>query len=250
MIAEYDRLVGMSGPRTARERARAELLVEIKAEARRQLAAVGAAQLSLRAVARALEMVPSALYRYYPSREDLLTALIVDAYDSVGEHLEAAANRAPSGDHCARWMAACHALRTWALTHPHEYALIYGSAVPGYQAPEQTIASAVRTPFLLLGLVRDAWVAGQITWKEDENPRLSEAEAVNAVVLATNTGFDDVPADVLMRAVTAYTQLFGAVSLELFGHLRGAFEDNTVFFEHSVRLLAQVVGFTADSTHA
>src|ERR1700729_111876 len=69
---------------TARERARAELTREIKEEARRQLAASGAGGLSLRAVARELGMVSSALYRYYPSRDDLLTALIIDAYDALG----------------------------------------------------------------------------------------------------------------------------------------------------------------------
>src|SRR5882724_315220 len=70
---------------TARERARAELTREIREEARRQLAQVGAAALSLRSVARELGMVSSALYRYYPSKEDLLTALIIDAYNAVGE---------------------------------------------------------------------------------------------------------------------------------------------------------------------
>src|SRR6202046_3771698 len=79
-----------SASRTARERARAELTREIKQEARRQLAASGAQGLSLRAVARELGMVSSALYRYFPSRDELLTALIIDAYDALGEAAEAA----------------------------------------------------------------------------------------------------------------------------------------------------------------
>ena len=74
----------------ARARARMEVTAAIKDEARRQLAAEGAAKLSLRAVARELGMVSSALYRYFPSRDDLLTALIIDAYDSLGESAEAA----------------------------------------------------------------------------------------------------------------------------------------------------------------
>src|ERR1041385_8262239 len=80
----------MKAATTARERARAQITLEIKEEARRQRAAEGAQQLSLRAVARALGMVSSALYRYFPSRDDLLTALIIDAYDSVGQTAEAA----------------------------------------------------------------------------------------------------------------------------------------------------------------
>ena len=82
---------------TARERARAELTREIKEEARRQLVAAGAGGLSLRAVARELGMVSSALYRYYPSRDDLLTALIIDAYNALGEAAERAIARAASG---------------------------------------------------------------------------------------------------------------------------------------------------------
>ncbi len=79
-----------NAPRTARQRARAELTREIKEGARRQLAATGADGISLRAVARELGMVSSAVYRYFPSRDDLLTALIIDAYDAVGEAAEQA----------------------------------------------------------------------------------------------------------------------------------------------------------------
>src|SRR6202035_3822107 len=103
---------------TARERARAELTREIKEEARRQLAATGADGLSLRGVAKTLGMVSPALYRYSPSRDDLLTALIVDAYNALG----AAAEQAIAGPGPARerLIAACHAVRDWARSHPHE----------------------------------------------------------------------------------------------------------------------------------
>src|SRR5581483_3231935 len=114
----------MPAVRTARERARAELTREIKVAARRQLAAVGADGLSLRAVARELGMVSSALYRYFPSRDDLLTALIIDAYDSLGEAAEAADAESADAAPAQRWVAVCEAVRAWALAHPHEYALI------------------------------------------------------------------------------------------------------------------------------
>src|ERR1700757_4132856 len=133
---------------TARERARAELTREIKEEARRQLAAAGADALSLRAVARELGMVSSALYRYYPGRDELLTALIIDAYDALGEVAERAISSA-GGSGRARWIAACRAVRDWARSNPHEYALIYGSPVPGYRAPEATIGPAARGPLAL-----------------------------------------------------------------------------------------------------
>src|ERR671918_367673 len=112
----------MSSAQGARARARIEVTSAIKDEARRQLAAEGAAKLSLRAVARELGMVSSALYRYFPSRDDLLTALIIDAYDSLGETAEqahAAAAAADAGP-VRRWSAVCEAVRAWALEHPHE----------------------------------------------------------------------------------------------------------------------------------
>ena len=118
---------------TARARARAELTDEIKREARRQLAEHGA-DLSLRAVARELGMASSAVYRYFPSRDDLLTALIVDAYDALGETAEQALARAEGGV-TERWLALSTSIRAWAVEHPHDYALLYGSPVPGYRAP-------------------------------------------------------------------------------------------------------------------
>src|SRR5438132_1796502 len=118
-----------ASPRTARDRARAELTEEIKAVARRHLAEEGSAALSLRAVAREVGMVSSAVYRYFPSRDDLLTALIIDAYDAVGEHAEAAERASRNRGIAVRWLTVCEAIRAWALANPHEYALIYGSPV-------------------------------------------------------------------------------------------------------------------------
>ena len=150
----------MTASQTARERARAELTREIKEEARRQVAATGAQRLSLRAVARELGMVSSALYRYFPSRDDLLTALIIDAYDALGASAEQAVAALPRADVRGRWRACCTAVRGWALAHPHEYALIYGSPVPGYQAPQETISSASRVALVLGGLLAEASALG------------------------------------------------------------------------------------------
>lgn len=153
----------MTTIRGARERARVEVTAAIKDEARRQLAAEGAAKLSLRAVARELGMVSSALYRYFPSRDDLLTALIVDAYDAVGAAAETALAAAPDPqDHPARWVALCSAVRAWALAHPHEYALIYGSPVPGYSAPMDTVGPASRVGLAMISIARDAHRANGI----------------------------------------------------------------------------------------
>src|SRR4051794_31849880 len=193
----------VSAPRTARERARVELTNEIKQEARRQLAEQGAAALSLRAVARELGMVSSALYRYFPSRDDLLTALILDAYASLAEAADAAT---PQTDPYDRWRAVCRAVRAWAVAHPHEYALIYGSPVPGYEAPPETVEVATRVALILVGLIRQAWAGGTLApaaAAPPMSPVLAEQTAQLAAAVAP-----ELPGEVLARALVAWTQLF------------------------------------------
>ena len=237
-----------NAPRTARERARAELTREIKEEARRQLASVGANGLSLRAVARELGMVSSALYRYYPSRDDLLTALIIDAYNALGDTTEQAI-ATTAGSSLRRWLAACHAIRDWSVSRPHEYALIYGSPVPGYRAPEATIAPAGRVPLAFVGLLGAAVAAGEVTVEPGAREaahagigrELSDQAAALLAALPGPAG--GVPPDVLVRAVIAWTQLFGMISFELFGQFVGSFDPAGALFAHSVAQLAHYVGF-------
>ncbi|MGI8336107.1 TetR/AcrR family transcriptional regulator [Actinomadura scrupuli] len=236
----------MSATRTARERARAELTQEIKEEARRQLAAQGAQRLSLRAVARELGMVSSALYRYFPSRDDLLTALIIDAYESLADHMEAADTSRPGADLRGRWRAMSHAVRQWALASPHEYALVYGTPVPGYSAPQETVGPAGRIPIALLGLARDAWARGALVPGADGPPLpRGLAEQTEQVAAAVAPGL---PGPVLARCAIAWTQLFGMISFELFGHLVGSVDPADEFFAHAVEQMADLVGLPAGTS--
>src|SRR4051812_13190822 len=144
----------------ARARARAELTEEIKAVARRHLADQGSAALSLRAVAREVGLVSSAVYRYFASRDELLTALILDAYNSLGEVVERADAAVVRADLIGRFEAACHAVRRWATANPHEFALTYGSPVPGYAAPQDTVGPAIRVSTVLGRVLVDGVAAG------------------------------------------------------------------------------------------
>lgn len=234
-----------NAPRTARERARAELTREIKEAARRQLAVAGADGLSLRAVSRELGMVSSALYRYFPSRDDLLTALIIDACNAIGEQAETAIAQAGPGPGRVRWAAACTAVRAWARAHPHEYALIYGSPVPGYRAPEATIGPAARVPLAFVGVLTDAFAAGEMATdgegaEAELGPELAGQAATLAAALALAPA---VPPPALVRAMIAWTQLFGMISFELFGQLAGSFEPADALFGHAVARLMAFVGF-------
>jgi len=234
-----------SAGRTARERARTELTREIKEEARRQLAQSGAGGLSLRAVARELGMVSSALYRYYPSRDDLLTALIIDAYDAIGEAAERAAaeqGTGAPGPARDRWAAACHAIRDWARSHPHEYALIYGSPVPGYRAPEATVGPASRVPLALTGLLASAAASGELA--PGTAAPLTPGLAAQAERLSGLLGLRGVPPAAVCGAVIAWTQLFGMISFELFGQFVGSFEPADELFARAVGELAALAGLS------
>lgn len=233
----------MTASRTARDRARAELTQEIKDAARRQLAEEGAQRLSLRAVARELGMVSSALYRYFPSRDDLLTQLIIDAYDGVGAAVEHAGADIPVTDARGRWHAKCAAIRTWAQTHQHEYALIYGTPVPGYQAPQETVAPASRVPISLLAVVRDAHDLGLL--REPPEPLAPELRA-QAQVTAALAGIV-LPAAVTVRAVFAWSQVSGMIGFELFGTFVGSFDPADAFFDQAVALSADLIGFPRDA---
>ncbi|MEU9147969.1 TetR/AcrR family transcriptional regulator [Streptomyces sp. NPDC048349] len=228
----------MNTVRGARERARIEVTAAIKDEARRRLAAEGAAKLSLRAVARELGMVSSALYRYFPSRDELLTALIVDAYDSVGAAAEEAEARALAAGEAplARWVAVCGAVRAWALEHPHEYALIYGSPVPGYSAPADTIGPASRVGNTLIAIVRAAYEGRGLAL-----PPLPAALRPEAVRMTADFA-EGLPPEVTAALVAAWAQLVGLVSFELFGQFDRVVEDRDVFFAHAAGRLAHGVG--------
>ncbi len=228
----------MNAGRTARERARAELTEEIKTAARQQLATVGAEALSLRAISRELGMVSSALYRYFASRDELLTALIIDAYDALG----AAAEAAPSGgDPVDDWIAIYAAVRDWARANPQEYALIYGSPISGYQAPQTTVQPAARVPLLLLGLLQRAQASGRLVTPPDA-PQPSGALAQQTEVLVALA--PDVPPAVLVRTVIVWTQLFGMLSFELFGQLVGSMDPADEFFASASRQMAAFVGLS------
>ncbi|GGV00476.1 TetR family transcriptional regulator [Streptomyces litmocidini] len=222
--------------RGARARARIEITAAIKEEARTQLAAEGAAKLSLRAVARELGMVSSALYRYFPSRDDLLTALIVDAYDAVGAAAERAAAEAEDERPLDRWTAACRSVRAWAVAHPHEYALIYGSPVPGYTAPQDTVVPASRVGLVLIDIVRRAHTGEGVALPPLPDALRPEAARISADIAP------DLPPALAAALVAAWSQLFGLVSFEVFGQFHRVVEDRDTFFAAAARRLGQDVG--------
>jgi AcrR family transcriptional regulator len=183
-------------------------------------------------------MASSAVYRYFKSRDDLLTALIIDAYDDLGGDVEVAVKGSEDGR--LRWVSACRAVRQWALAHPHEYTLIYGSPVPGYQAPELTVGPASRVILALAGVLVDAQRGGEIDVRElDTLPEGLEEQAR----LLSEFAAPGVPPIVVARALVAWTQLFGEVNFELFGQLHGIVADPADLFDYAIATMTDLVGF-------
>lgn len=234
----------LSVPRTARERARAEITAEILQAGRRHLATDGAAGLSLRAIARELGMASSAVYRYVASRDDLLTRLIIDAYDSLGEAAEQREARQDRSDLASRWSAICEAVRTWALANPNEYALIYGSPVPGYVAPADTIGPASRVSVLLVQILIDASARGLTPPDAGSAPVSQTARAALAPLRAL------LPAEVgdatIQAGLMVWAGLFGVVSFELFGQFQNVIGEapgeRDAFFAQCVTRWADQLG--------
>lgn len=212
---------------TPRQQAHRATTEEIKRIARRHLATHGADGLSLRAVARDLGVVSSAVYRYVASRDELLTLLIVDAFEAVGTAAEAAAGDRADGFR-ARWGRVNRAVRAWAVGHPHDYALVYGSPVPGYQAPTDTVDPALRVSVAALRVVADGVADGQVVGRPGD--RAAGAVHDDFARIGEALGLD-LPDDVASRTLVAWTGLFGHISYVLFGHLANGITDEDAFFE-------------------
>ncbi|MBK5249499.1 MAG: TetR/AcrR family transcriptional regulator [Actinomycetales bacterium] len=235
----------MAAPRTARERARAELTRDIKDVALRQIAGSGAAGLSLRGISRELGMVSSAIYRYFPSRDDLLTAMLIDFYSELADALWAAqdtiaaeATRTSAGFR-RRWVTVCTAMRDWALAHPHQFTLLYGTPVPGYRAPVDTTVPAERVMTAFSGIVDEAARAGLFTSVR----ALPDGESglVGQLTAAGSLLGEQIPPEVLARTVAGLAQVIGMITLELGGHFVGGFEPADALFEHAATRLAETI---------
>ena len=232
----------------ARDRARAEVTRQILDTARRHLATDGASGLSLRAIARELGVSSSAVYRYVTSRDELLTRLMVAAYDALGVAAETAEAAVARDDLPGRWAAVCHAVRAWAQAHPHQYALVYGTPVPGYIAPSATIAPAARIPTLLLGILADATGRLEPTTAEDDVP----PHARRALAPVQSLIPSKVPDALVERGLMAWAALFGTVSFELFGQLHHVVGDEPgdrdAYFAECVRRWTTLVGINPEQT--
>ena len=227
---------GMTSSPSPRRARREDVTARILAIGRAHLVEHGAAALSLRAVTRDLGMVSSAVYRYVANRDELLTLLVVDAYDELGDAVDAALGAAYRLGLEGRLLAVARAVRVWALAEPARYALLYGSPVPGYDAPaEVTTEPGTRVIRALLGIIEEAAASGEIGTGATTVPvpRALRSD-LRRVRGGLGIGIDEA---VLARGILVWSALFGAVSLEVFGQYGdGTFLEPDALFDHQMRL--------------
>ncbi|MCU1359053.1 MAG: TetR family transcriptional regulator [Ilumatobacteraceae bacterium] len=220
-----------------RARVRAELTAEIKALARKQMAAEGASSLSLRAIARDLGMVSSAVYRYFPSRDELLTALIIDSYNELGEAAERADAIGDRDDLTGRWRRVSNAAFGWATANPSEYSLIFGTPIPGYAAPTDTIGPATRFTLVLIRLIAQAAHLG-VRPAVIVEPGPAVQLDLQRVRVELSVDVDDVT---LLAGMQVWMGLFGTISFILFGQLNNVITDVDEFFAVTAEALGRQV---------
>lgn len=204
---------------------------------RRHLSTDGPAGLSLRAIARDLGVVSSAVYRYVSSRDDLLTLLLIDAYSDLAARVD----EASAGPWRERILRMAHAARDWAVSEPARWALLYGTPVPGYRAPaERTTGPGTRVGGALFSAVAAGVAAGEI-------------DGGGVVPEPLSVDFDGVRAEfgvsigdgAMAKTVTLWAGLVGAISLEVFGQYGAdTFTDPAQLFDLHIRGLIDLLADT------
>jgi AcrR family transcriptional regulator len=227
---------------TRRARHRQATVAEIKSLARRQLAEHGTGAVNLRAIARRMGTASSALYRYFPSHDDLVTALCADAYAAAADAMAAARDQVPPADHAGRWQAVCGALRQWALANRADFALIAGTPVPGYRAPwEATGPAASRYSGILAGVYIAAVQAGAADpGRTQMPPGLPVGPLLHD--LASRVGLAP-SSQVVAIVASAWASVRGFLSMEIFGSLAQTIPDTDTLYEAHVRTIMTGMGY-------
>ncbi|MFI7665885.1 TetR/AcrR family transcriptional regulator [Nocardia sp. NPDC049526] len=224
-----------------RELRRSETTAEIKQVGLRLMAEGGPGAITLRAIAREMGMTANAVYSYFPTRDDLITALINDVYSELADAVEAARDARPATDASGRILAWACAFRDWALANPAGFRLIYGDPVPNYEPPEGGAAPDAehRVCAGLTGLAAGAWPHAEnlhadngFEWSDFEPKLVEEVKAE----------FPGLPPAAVAIALRIWGHLHGLVSLEILGHLRSQTTDPEKLYRNEIRHLIRSLG--------
>jgi AcrR family transcriptional regulator len=224
-----------------REKLRKNMLEDIKNQARQQMAENGTAAISLSGIARALEVSQPALYRYYASRDELITALIVDVYNDQANGLEQADRDLPENEYSQRLLSVLLVYRAWAIQHPTDFQLIYGNPIPGYHAPDEITTPAARRNFsVILNILSGAYRTGALKPAHDQE-LAAEKLGIHLPDLGDG-GEAGLPLVILYIGLVGMYRLHGMIMLELFNHIQEMIPDPPAFYRHEVESLMRSVG--------
>jgi AcrR family transcriptional regulator len=230
-----------------RERLHENTRAEIKATARAQMARDGTAGLSLNAIARAMEISAPALYRYFASRDDLITALVIDAYHDLAASLEQADTAHPPAQHGDRLLAVMTQYRAWAKANPTDFQLIFGNPIPGYVAPvDQTLPAARRALRVIIGIFTDAQRAGVAF----QQPMPPGAFSFQLPLVPDDPASGPLPQVILYSAISGWARMHGLVMLELFNHLPMVAGDFGAFYASEMVDMVVSLGLTLSHPQA
>jgi AcrR family transcriptional regulator len=206
---------------------------KVKKIARAQMLTSGTQGLSLRGIAAEMDVTVTALYRYFPSLDDLITALIADGFDAHADAMQAAVDKHP-GDPVRGLLAMMLAYRQWALDNTVDFQLLYGNPIPGYHAPtEVTVPKAWRGFYVSLQCLLPLFADG----------RLLPPHGVDLSVIApTLAQFPDIPPMVLYIAVEGRLRMHGMVTLEIHGHMHGTVLNPDAFYRQECLALLRSMG--------
>ncbi|MFJ8637331.1 TetR/AcrR family transcriptional regulator [Streptomyces sp. NPDC093568] len=224
-----------------RARLRAETTSEIKTIALKHMAAGGPASISLRAIAREMGMTAGAIYSYFTNRDDLITALTADVYESLAVAFEAAHQAASKDGPAEQVLAHARAYRTWAVAHPEEFRLIYGDPVPGYQAPEAGVAQEAehRLCAVLLGLIAGVWDHAAETQDQCD---YEWGDFQPSLVTLARESFPGLPPSAVALCLRLWSRMHGLLTLEIYGHLRHQVTDPGRLYQADMHDFIRTVG--------
>ncbi len=231
---------------TRRERLHDTTREEIKDAARAQMTKEGTAAVSLRAIARAIGMTAPALYRYYSSRDELITALILDAFNALADAMLNAYDHAPANNPLDQMKAVMIEYRAWAVAHRVDFQLIYGNPIPDYhQTPEVSALTALASARSFEPLVRatETAIRMELIVPPDEYVNLP-AEILNPLKTQIERYGYDISPTTFYLVIMAWGHGHGLIMLELDGHLQPIVGDVTTLYAHRVNDLLRQMGST------
>ncbi|MFE4831741.1 TetR/AcrR family transcriptional regulator [Streptomyces sp. NPDC056672] len=227
-----------------RARLRAQTSAEIKEIALSLMAAGGPDAISLRAIAREMGMTTGAIYSYFASRDDLVTTLVGEVYESAVQAAETARDAVPESDTGSRVATWAHAMRDWALANPEGFRMIYGDPVPGYRAPEDSLGrdAALRACTGLIGLVAAAWPMARTRGSHDREYEWTDFDPRLATHVREE--FPGLPPAALALTLRVWGRMHGLLALEIYGHLSPLVHDPAAVYQDEMRDLVASLGLT------